>query len=240
MPESDSNSSSSGLTGKIALWAGCIVTAGAVYNAIDIIVNRTESWTCNIGVLFSWCQPASSAETWSEEVGGKGGTPFGSVMCRASETLVGFYGRVGTGPVIFSIGPICATAQFNWKYQVTSISQTVRRGDEAGSNQGDPFELTCPSNMVAIGFDLGSAIISTNFGPQEYLVVPLSLRCSGALTFDNPSWTAITGTGERPYNTSRRPFLCPVGNAACGIKGRAGQFIDAISLGCRRVYGGIW
>jgi hypothetical protein len=228
-------SATTGLTAKILALTGAIAAIFGLADAIQSGINKTESWTCGTKISFPWCHAPGPAETWSDEVGGPGGAVFSPITCGPDELLVGVHGKTGDGPFIFSIGPVCATFRVDWKHQITSISQARRKGDEIGSNQGDPFEFTCPSNMVAIGAELDSAVINTNFGPHEYLVVPLNLRCSSVLSSDNPTWTTVIGAGKRLTHASRKPFTCPRGSAAFGIKGRAGQFVDAASLGCRRV-----
>jgi hypothetical protein len=224
-----------GLTGKIVAVTGFIVAILAFGDAIHSGVTKSLSWTCAFGISFSWCRVP---ETWSDEVGGKDGAAFSPIACRSGEFLVGLYGRAGRGPIVFSMGPICKSFQVDWRHNVTPVSQERHKGDEVGSHQGDRFELTCPSNMVAIGAELSSAVVGTTFGTtsgfHEYLVLPLSLRCSSVLSVDSATWTTVTGAGERLGHASRKPFKCPTGSGVFGIKGRAGQFVDAVSLGCRR------
>jgi hypothetical protein len=151
--------------------------------------------------------------------------------------MVGLYGRAidrTLGPFVFSIGPICAAARFSWRHKLISLpSETLRKGDIVGRDAGEPFELKCPANTVVIGSHLQSAIMSTNFGSFNYLIVPLVLRCSSVLS-DDPSLIAtVSGAGEPLSSASRKGFFCLDGSAAYGIKGQTGQFIDALSLGCR-------
>lgn len=207
-----------------------------------------RSWACSIGFAFSWCPPPSPAEAWSDESGGPGGTAFSPITCRSDEVLVGLYGKTGRGglgPFILSLGPICAVARFDWRKRLASISGDLRKVDEAGRVDevgpalSEPFELTCPPQMAVIGSELNSAIVTVNSVPHglvahEYLVTPLGLRCSTALSSDNTSWKTVTGAGERLSNASRKPFVCPSGSVGFGIRGRAGQFVDAVRLGCRR------
>jgi hypothetical protein len=150
------------------------------------------------------------------------------------QVLVGLYGKANIGPFIYSIAPICAAVLYNQRHQIASLSADLSKGDEVGSGQGDPFELKCPSNMLVIGSEWDSAIVNTNFGAHDYLVAPLRLRCASVLSSADASpIKTISEAGERQTSASAKPFSCPDGSAAFGIGGRAGQFIDALSLGCR-------
>jgi hypothetical protein len=176
------------------------------------------------------------AETWSQEVGGSGGNPFGPLTCGMGEALVGLYGRSGSGEDlrVFAIGPICAAARFRRvdKIQLLSIGAAHRR-DDVGSLDGELFEVACPSNMIVIGSELAF----TNFSPgnNAYLIKPLSLKCSSILSVDNASVKSVSLPGERLLYATRQSFSCPDGSAAFAIRGRAGQWIDALSIGCRHV-----
>jgi hypothetical protein len=249
MPQDDTSRSQSGLPGQFATWfdtqaaslrgrvlawTGAILALIGLIDAATSLLTKSQSITCSVGISFPWCQPSGPSETWSDEVGGPGGAVFSPITCRPDEVLVGLYGKTGNGPIVFSMGPVCAAARFDRGRRVASLSSDVRKGDQVGSNQGNPFELACPSNTVVVGSDLEAAVVDTNAGPHEYLVLPLNLRCSNALTANNGLRNSISSTGDRLPTASRKPFACPDGNAAFGIKGRAGQFVDAISLGCRR------
>jgi hypothetical protein len=93
----------------------------------------------------------------------------------------------------------------------------------------------CPANTVVIGTELVAASLRVSDGnTHNYLVVPLALRCSSILSSaDSSSINSVIGTGEPVSNASFRAFYCPDGNVGFGLKGRAGDFIDALSLGCR-------
>jgi hypothetical protein len=217
---------------------GKLVTLGAVIALIAAVVDPIVAWVRGTAPLacmavdsFPWC-PAPS-QVWSKEVGGPGGTDFGPLACTDSELLVGLFGKTDQGPVIFSMGPICAKAQFNWRHQPVSISQISRKGDDTGSNQGTPFELSCSANMFIVGYDLDSAEMGTNAGVHEYLVKPLKLRCLSVPVAENSPPNSVAQSDAPQGNASHKPFQCPAGSAAYAIKGKSGQFIDAVSLGCQ-------
>ena len=222
------------LKGQIITITSGIAIIVALYDSVVKITQIAEPLTCKGLSSLPWCESGPN-ETWSDEAGGTGGSAFSEIKCQDSEVLVGLFGRVGEEPFVFSIGPICAMAQIDWWHRVFSVSHEARKAEDIGGTKGDPFELKCPPDALAVGYDLDSAVVETNFGAHEFLVKPLKLRCSGIPTGNNNSWSAVAGTGVRQPNASHKPFACPTGSVAFGIKGRAGQFVDALSLGCRRL-----
>jgi hypothetical protein len=206
----------------------------AFFDAVAAISHRVEPLTCKVGVSLSWCDTVHDA-IWSDEVGGPGGNVFSPIGCQDTEVLVGLFGQIGGDPFVSSIGPICAPAKLNWKRQLMSISARTNNVEEIGGIGGSRFELKCPVDSVVVGYDFDSAVVGTNFGPHEYLVAPLKLRCSNLQNLEKGSWQTIQGSGQRQGNASHKPFSCPKGALAFGVKGRAGQWVDAISLGCRRL-----
>ncbi len=231
------------LTRRILAISALVGALVALAAGINALVTDTKPWICSI-FSFSWCETPGPAETWSDAAGGPGGSPFGPLTCRREQALVGLYGRAidqTIGPFVFSVGPICAPAHFNWRYQLTSLSSdALTKGESAGSQRGTPFKLMCPSGTVVIGATAQSASLEVNDGSghvsrHDYLVVPLILKCSSVLNAaDTSAIKTITGAGESLPNASQKPFNCPDGNVAFGIKGRSGDFIDALALGCRR------
>jgi hypothetical protein len=225
------------LQGRIIAWtAGIGVILGFV-TAVEALYHQGRSVACATGI---WCPAPGPSEIWSDEVGGAGGKSFSPLACRDGEVLIGVSGKTGDGPWVYSIGPLCAAAQFSWRQRLSSLSPVVHRGDQIGSKNGEPFDLVCPSNMVVVGFDLDTSIVGTSFagrptGDHDYLVIPLNLRCSSVLVADTALRSTVTQTNQRQGNASQTPFQCPDGSVAYAVKGRVGQYIDAISLGCRRI-----
>lgn len=213
---------------------------------VIIMQDKNASMVDKLNALQNFRQPppaphseVTPKDTWSVEVGGPGGSTFGPITCRGGQALIGLFGKAigqNIGPFIFSVGPVCAPAQFNSGYRITTLSaNALRKGDTAGSDQGDPFELMCPLGTVVIGFEMESAALRMNDGNNhEYLVAPLTLRCSSVLSSADPaSIKTVTGVGKHLPIASGKAFYCPDGTAAYGINGRAGQFVDALSVGCR-------
>jgi hypothetical protein len=239
MSDVEASTETGQLTKKILALSSLVGAAVALVAGINALITDTKPWVCALA-SFSWCQTPGPPETWSDYVGGPGGSPFGPLTCRPEQALVGLYGRAigqNIGPFVFAVGPICAPAHFNWRYRLTALSaDALTKGDFAGSRTlGNPFELMCPSGTVVIGATTQSASVQTNDGGRhDYLVVPLTLKCSSVLSSnDTSAIKIISGAGEALANASQKPFYCPDGNAAFGIKGRSGDFIDALSLGCR-------
>lgn len=222
---------------------GAIIGLAALTAAINTITTDTKPWLCSLA-SFSWCETPGPAETWSDYLGGHGGNPFGPLTCRPAQALVGLYGRAidqAIGPFVFAIGPICAPAHFNWRYRLTSLSSgALTKAEMAGTKPGNPFELMCPAGTVVIGVTAQSAALEVKdpggqLSRNDYLVVPLLLKCSYILKpADASAIATVTGAGEATGNASQKPFDCPDGNVAFGIKGKSGDFIDALALGCRR------
>jgi hypothetical protein len=238
MPAETEDASSKGLRKKLVLVAGFLVSLGAVVSAINTVVSGTRPWVCGIGLPFSWCEQPRSPDTWSIDVGGGGGSGFDAITCHAGQTLVGLYGKAGRrDPFIYSIGPICAPTHFDRKHHPASVSvDAVSKQGEVGSNEGEPFEIKCPPNSVVIGSELSSDVLDINlgFGMQTYLVAPLILKCSSVLASEDESKiTRVTGGGQQRAFASRKPFSCPDGLAAFGIRGRSQAFVDAVAVGCR-------
>ncbi len=228
-------------------WAavtGGIIGLGALITAINTIFTDTKPWVCNIPGISYLCETPGPPETWSDYLGGPGGNPFDPLTCGPEQALVGLYGRAidqTIGPFVFAVGPICAPAHFNWRHRLTSLSSNaLTKVELAGTKPGNSFELMCPAGTVVVGITAQSAAMgvtdpSGQSSRHDYLVVPLALKCSSVLnSADASAIQTVTGSGESPGNASQKPFDCPNGNVAFGIKGRSGDFVDALSLGCRR------
>jgi hypothetical protein len=238
MPVDTEDETSKGLRKKLLVAAGFLVSLGALVSAINTILTGTKPWVCGIGLPFSWCEQPRAADTWSIDVGGIGGSQFDPITCGTGQVLVGLSGKVRSDdPFIYAVGPICAVAHFDRKHHPASVSVgAVSRGDEVGSDPGKPFELKCPPNTVVVGSELSSDVfdLKVGFGWQTYLVAPLVLKCSSVLSSEDESKiTRVPGAGGRRPVASKKPFSCPDGLAAFGIRGRNQAFVDAIALGCR-------
>jgi hypothetical protein len=174
----------------------------------------------------------SPTETWSVEVGGSGGSLFGPLACQPDEAMVGLFGKAFAQDFrVFSIGPICAKVRIvpGSHSQQLSIG-APRKGDEAGASNGNPFELNCPANMVVTGSELQSVGFDNG---STYLIDHLTLKCSKEIQ-NAASVEAVVKPEAAPISfATRQPFSCPEGTIAIGIRGRAGQWIDALSIGCR-------
>lgn len=212
----------------VAITAAIAIVIGFI-DAVAAFANHTVPVACMISGYIPWCP--KPVESWSDEVGGRGGAEFSALRCGENELLVGVFGKADR-TFIYSIGPICAAAQFDWRRKLKSASETVRNGEEIGSDRGNSFSLKCAAGMFAVGYLFDSSVVGTNLGPNEYLVSPLRLRCSSVPATDKPP-VVVAMEGTAQSNASRKPFRCPDATSAFGIKGKAGQFVDSIRLGCR-------
>jgi hypothetical protein len=94
-----------------------------------------------------------------------------------------------------------------------------------GGDDGDPFQLICPTNHVAVGLEgsSGSRVDSVRIVCRELLE-------DGRLG-EEPHKTPEAGeANDNPFSTS-----CPDGEAIVGVRGREGGDIDAIGIDCAPV-----
>ncbi|MFG1293520.1 hypothetical protein [Xanthobacter versatilis] len=222
--------------GRLIAATATVTAIIAFSDSIVQLAQRVGNFTCSVWHPLPWCEPVERNLIWSNEAGGPGGQKFGPFTCDKGEALVGLFGRAGNGPFVISAGPICApvSLSFSGNFVSTGIGR-ARPQDEVGGQGGSPYDLRCPANSVAIGFDFDSAIVNTNFGQHEFLVAPLKLRCSDLSKGSKANLESVAAEGGRVSNASHRPFQCPAGSIGFAIQGRSGDFVDAIGLGCRRL-----
>ena len=179
-------------------------------------------------------QPASTL-SWGPIMGGPGGGPF-EISCEDDEILIGLSGRTNQQSDfrIFNIGPLCSKVRFEkaaWSSHITvRLLGEPTEGDHNGSQMGDPFTVRCPANEAVIGAVLSSVPSTTG----EYLGNHLTIRCSKNVSgSEQGSIESISIPGQSINFATERSFECPKGQVASAIKGRAGQWIDALGIGCR-------
>ena len=164
--------------------------------------------------------------------GGTGGLPFNS-LCLPGEALIGVSGTSGTDKnyLVFSVAPVCARIYLDRSSSNISVGNS-RNGESVGSNMGSsPFKLLCPEQTVVVGSELRAAL----FGPLNYVVRPLQLKCSKFLTArDELAIVPVSAPGDILSYATFRSFTCPSGYVGSGIHGRAGQWIDALGIECRK------
>ena len=184
-----------------------------------------------LATLFFVCSAASNATTLPVE-GGPGGAAF-EVLCPNGETLVGM--AVTSGAWINSIAPLCAP------YAVAEHKFGSRtRGRTTGGSGGSPQDGYCPAgdnfvNGLYLGF--------TRRGSAREYVDDVGMSCSrvGANGVENTDVCLETGEGCGNYNqgvsygavrVDGASQTCPSGEAAVGIHGRSGTYVDALGLIC--------
>ena len=173
---------------------------------------------------------ALSGHAWADEylqqIGGAGGGQF-QARCRDGELLAGFELRAGDD--VDAIRPLCVTAY--------GPRDTSAASDSAwnGGQGGGPAHVVCPRHtpivtglfVFAEGMD---TIVVNNIHLFCSLAVDPKAGDSPAAIFDAPgyrneSWFRYSGISS---DTQR----CPPGQAAVGVHGRSGIWLDAIGLIC--------
>lgn len=183
---------------------------------------------------------ASSPETvWSALSGGDGGKAF-EAHCGKDSALVGIGGRLGEpgDARVFQIRAICSNIVLQpalGGQKSAHLSNSITKLDWFGSQQGEPFELVCPLGQWIIG----SNFFNTSFSSGSvFLINRLEISCSDSLPDQValPSKTLATAR-ENVSFASASPFTCPAGTIAQAIRGRAGQWIDSLGIGCSAISG---
>ena len=162
-------------------------------------------------------------------IGGPGGSEF-TAPCWKGEYLTGVALRAGDD--VDAIAPVCASA--------TSIST---RGSFSGGPGGSPVQLWCPRNAPAVlGLDVaaeGADTVVVN-NVHLYCGLPISHQdppASPSAVFDGPSAVQSKPiipilVGGSPILKSQDHQVCPAGQIATGVYGRAGKWLDAMGLVC--------
>ena len=167
--------------------------------------------------------------------GGPGGNAF-RITCPAGSFVVGFAYR--NGQWFDRIAPICAP----WQLAERRFGPGVAGGAAGDSEGGRPHTEQCPLGQYAItAVRFGLSLNGDDDRPQ--FVGWLDAHCQTV----RPPWDARSISMGNPTNatwahsrnlvepTIERPqyhFVCPQGEVAVGIQGRAGLFVDALGLIC--------
>lgn len=175
--------------------------------------------------------PCAFAGTEFEPWGGPGGSAFRS-ECPPGQYMVG--ARWRSGYWLDQISITCAPVD------ATGLTGSQWHGPTFGGNGGDPHEQSCPPGSILrqgmparypdnhfVNFiDVGCYPTTYNY-----------TCCTAKFTYGGPA----VGTGFRigaetspaaPSVFGDTYNFCPTGEAVIGIQGRAGLFVDAISLIC--------
>jgi hypothetical protein len=182
--------------------------------------------------MFAVC---SAGATELPVQGGPGGGDFRSECARDPATgkqdfVAGIYARSGLW--IDAIGIQCGSQLRSGNLQTPPYNKPYHGGNGGGlDNRG-----TCPSTHFVSGIMFNLTVRGTRF--VKFVQVACSPIGTGSLVnlcIDNGTDSPCAAVD---YFFAPRQIVpakvqnCPVGEAAIGIRGRAGQFVDALGLIC--------
>jgi hypothetical protein len=147
-------------------------------------------------------------------VGGPGGIPFVE-ECGQGEFLTGLRGRAGA--VVDAVGILCS----RWDLKTQTMLGPSPEGDVHGGTGDQAASLQCRKNSVVE--TLALQVADNQYGSVGFI----RTYCSGdggARPRGQQDWGTNAG---RSLETS-----CAPGQAAIGIHGRAGAYVDALGLIC--------
>lgn len=177
---------------------------------------------------------AAAAEYQSPVVGGPGGRAF-SLRCAPGDYLVGLAGRHGAW--VDAVAPLCA----NWDAKArTFLPPGV--GPMQGGAGGVPAQIACGPRALVVSLLVDGA------RNDDKTVAFVSITCADPLTGKKErTASALTMLGASPYDVPdsggvgtqttvdydwRRMPHCAKGDAAVGIFGASGKYLDRIGLIC--------
>ena len=194
-------------------------------------VHRTLMALCLALGLTMLCSVITLATTDLPVYGGLGGQEF-RADCPTGSYLVGLAGR--TGEWVDRIAPICAP----WLVAKQVFGPPSVGPSHGGSTGGQEHHPICWNEFVGSIYVVQSWKIDVLRSDNHY-VQRIKTSCA-SVPPSAKSMSFYFGTKD-PYdqNISFGPFgtkppeqACPAKEAAVGIRGRAGQFVDAIGLIC--------
>ena len=150
-------------------------------------------------------------------VGGPGGGSFGAIDCPRGKVVVGLAGR--SGGVIDTMQLFCSEPA-GGPEAVTLDPRHI-----GPSNGGGPIQAMCPVLNVAFGIDVNTAQIDGNV-----VVSQIILHCRSPFDGSGDRTVVFGGGG----GDGAGGFTCEDHTFMVGFAGRAGDFIDALGIRCRR------
>jgi hypothetical protein len=158
--------------------------------------------------------------------GGKGGGFF-KVICPPGQFWVGAVGRAGV--VIDNMKLLCEQFRTvksipprkNWKVVPPVRNERPRIG---GSGGGTALTRQCTNDRF-----VRLITFNTEFFEGHHLIAFIRMTCEHG-TFSG--FDELTFGFNTPVGTGPQVQACPQGEYAIGLKGRQGDFIDAIALIC--------
>jgi hypothetical protein len=172
-------------------------------------------------------QAPGAAVSFLSPVGGPGGGQY-QAQCGPTENLMGFELRVGT--FIDAIRPVCVIT-----YGATAIGNQMVSPTWNGGTGGHVERLLCPtSTPVVISVAVGaSGTVEDN---PTVVLSAIHLYCGQAVSAQKPA-AYPSAVFDAPGSTGvgsfvQAPQVCPAGQVAVGVHGRAGTWVDAMGLIC--------
>lgn len=184
-------------------------------------------------IVMALATPAGATVT--ETFGGPGGSPFVS-SCPSGMAMAGM--RAATGAWVDSVSILCGRFDHVTKRLQTPYWVHARAGGKGGSSQ----ERYCDGARPVTGITLTHTIGN---GLERQYVNSIGLICGDPNRIEQ-----CIGSGEGcdlvsktttttvilPISKTRKykndKLLCGQGEVALGLKGRAGDYVDAIALWC--------
>ncbi|TAK55032.1 MAG: hypothetical protein EPO25_05115 [Gammaproteobacteria bacterium] len=159
------------------------------------------------------------AVDYTSTAGGGGGTSY-SVGCGANQALVGVKGYAGS--YIDGLQGICAQISYDGSWLGTAVETSF-----AGKSTGRSFSLVCPAGHAVSGVK----------GRAGSYIDQLKVRCgrlgpNGRLSSYGDY---LGGTAGSTGGSAFGPFDCSSSQPAQLIRGKAGNWIDSLGLGCATV-----
>lgn len=169
-------------------------------------------------------QPGAAVSYLPPQGGNNGGQY--QAQCGPTENLMGFELRVGT--VIDAIRPVCVVT-----YGATAIGNQVVPPTWNGGTGGHVVRLLCPTSTPIVIAFTGSV---TATDENTTVLSRIHLYCGQAIAAQKPAEfpSAVFDTpgSEVAGNFGLAQQVCPSGQVAVGVHGRAGNFLDAVGLIC--------
>ena len=212
-----------------------------ITNWVKCYLNGLRSTFC-VSVLATALSLLASGPAASQELvrlpifGGYGGNNF-EYICGPGRGLVGVRGY--TGVWIDNVQAVCAKFEDNG-FADPQREGPVFGGDRPTTNYSTCFNITSADYLSSVGV----AGLEVDVNKHKRFLGYIRPVCADLTTrslLPGPM-KAMRGTGllaSEPSNTSGSELLikperqeCPAGMVAVGIRGRAGQFLDALGLVC--------
>lgn len=162
----------------------------------------------------------SGVRTTTNSVGGNGGNQFGPFRCADGEIASGISGR--SGQYIDAIQLVC-----NDVTPTVSNVTSATLGPQGGPG-GQDFNSACDNGETIIGISVGSGAWLDNIAPRCNVV-------SNTGQWGNTTITRNRTGGNPLFAPAPTNINCPPNHAVVGYSGKAGSYIDQVSIRCKRL-----